>query len=69
MWIKTLKFMMVNRTVTPRDTIIEVDKDHGAPLVEKGDAVEIETPEAVVVKPEAIKTKVSKPTEVKDKAD
>lgn len=69
MRIKTLRFMMVDRTVTPRDTIIEVDKAHGAPLVEKGDAVEIETPEAVVVKPEATKTKVSKPTEVKDKAD
>lgn len=59
MRIKTLKFMMVNRTVTPRDTIIEVDKAHGAQLVEKGHAVEIE----------AAKTKVSKPTEVKDKAD
>lgn len=69
MRIKTLKFMMVDRTVTPRDTIIEVDKAHGAPLVEKGDAVEIETPEAVVVKVDAAKTKVSKPTEVKDKAD
>lgn len=69
MWIKTLKFMMVNRTVTPRDTIIEVDQAHGAPLVEKGYAVEIETPQAVVEKAEAAKTKVSKPTEAKDKAD
>lgn len=69
MRIKTLKFMMVNRTVTPRDTIIEVDKAHGVQLVEKGHAVEIETPQAVVVKAEAAKTKVPKPTEVKDKAD
>lgn len=69
MRIKTLRFMMVDRTVTPRDTIIEVDKAHGAPLVEKGHAVEIETPQAVVVKAEAAKTKVSKPTEAKDKAD
>lgn len=59
MWIKTLKFMMVNRTVTPRDTIIEVDKAHGAPLVEKGHAVEIE----------ASKTKAVKLPETKDKAD
>jgi hypothetical protein len=61
--------MMVDRTVTPRDTIIEVDKAQGVQLVEKGHAVEIETPQAVVVKAEAAKTKVSKPTEVKDKAD
>ena len=69
MWIKTLRYMMVNRTVTPRDTIIEVDKVHGAPLVEKGHAVEIDAPQAAVVKEEAAKTKASKPTEVKDKAD
>ncbi len=59
MRIKTLKFMMVNRTVTPRDTIIEVDKAHGAQLVEKGDAVEIET----------AKTKAVKLPETKEKAD
>lgn len=59
MRIKTLKFMMVNRTVTPRDTIIEVDKAHGAQLVEKGDAVEIE----------AAKTKAVKLPETKEKAD
>ena len=69
MWIKTLRYMMVNRTVTPRDTIIEVDKAHGAPLVEKGHAVEIDAPQAAVVKEETAKTKASKPTEVKDKAD
>ena len=59
MRIKTLKFMMVDRTVTPRDTIIEVDKVHGAQLVEKGHAVEIE----------AAKTKAVKLPEAKDKAD
>ncbi len=59
MRIKTLKFMMVNRTVTPRDTIIEVDKAHGAQLVEKGHAVEIE----------AAKTKAVKLPETKEKAD
>ena len=59
MRIKTLKFMMVNRTVTPRDTIIEVDKAHGAQLVEKGHAVEIET----------AKTKAVKLPETKEKAD
>lgn len=69
MWIKTLKFMMVNRTVTPRDTIIEVDEVHGAPLVKKGYAVEVDAPQAAVVKEEAVKTKASKPTEAKDKAD
>ena len=69
MRIKTLKFMMVDRTVTPRDTIIEVDKTYGAPLVEKGHAVEIEEPHVEVVKTEVAKTKASKPTEAKDKAD
>ena len=59
MRIKTLKFMMVDRTVTPRDTIIEVDKAHGAQLVEKGHAVEIE----------AAKTKAVKLPETKEKAD
>lgn len=59
MRIKTLKFMMVNRTVTPRDTIIEVDKAHGEQLVEKGHAVEIE----------ASKTKAVKLPETKEKAD
>ena len=59
MRIKTLKFMMVDRTVTPRDTIIEVDKAYGAPLVEKGHAVEIE----------AAKTKAVKLPETKEKAD
>ena len=59
MRIKTLKFMMVNRTVTPRDTIIEVDKAHGAQLVEKGHAVEIE----------AAKTKAVKLPETKEQAD
>lgn len=59
MRIKTLRFMMVDRTVTPRDTIIEVDKAHGAQLVEKGHAVEIE----------AAKTKAVKLPETKEKAD
>lgn len=69
MRIKTLKFMMVDRTVTPRDTIIEVDKARGAQLVEKGHAVEIEMPQAAVVKAEAAKTKAVKLPETKEKAD
>lgn len=67
MWIKTLKFMMVNRTVTPRDTIIEVDKAQGAALVKKAHAVEVEAPQVAASKPETAVLKAAKKDEIKTK--
>lgn len=69
MWIKTLKYMMVNRTVTPRDTVIKTDQAHGAPLVRKGHAIEVESPQVAVAKPETAKSKVAKQAVITDKAD
>lgn len=69
MWIKTLKYMMVNRTVTPRDTVIKTDQAHGAPLVRKGHAIEVESPQVAVAKPETDAPKAVKKSETKPKAD
>ena len=70
MFIRTLRYMIVNRTPLQRDTTVEVDKAEGKRLINKGYAVEVDAPQAVVVKEEAVKTKAAAAkNDTKDKAD
>ena len=70
MFIRTLRYMIVNRTPLQSNTTVEVDKAEGQKLIDKGHAVEIDAPQAVVVKEEGVKTKAAAvKTDTKDKAD
>lgn len=69
MHIKTTRRLMVGRTIINKGEEVIVTPKDGKALIDKGHAVEIDAPQAAVVKEEAAKTKASKPTEVKDKAD
>lgn len=65
MFIRTLRYMIVNRTPLQSNTTVEVDKTEGKKLVDKGYAVEVDAPSVEVAKAETPKTKVV----TKDKAD
>lgn len=65
MFIRTLRYMIVNRTPLQSNNTVEVDKTEGKKLVDKGYAVEVEAPHVEVAKAETPKTKVV----TKDKAD
>lgn len=65
MFIRTLKYMIVNRTPLQSNTTVEVDKVEGQKLVDKGYAVEVEAAHVEVAKAETPKTKVV----TKDKVD
>ena len=69
MKIKTLKRMMNGRTIAQKYEVVSVSSKEGQALISKGYAVEVDAPHVEVAKVEAEKTKVSKPTEAKDKAD
>ncbi len=62
MFIRTLRYMIVNRTPLQSNTTVEVDKAEGQKLIDKGHAVE-------VVKAEIPKSKVAAKNDTKDKAD
>lgn len=65
MFIRTLRYMIVNRTPLQSNTTVEVDKAEGQKLIDKGHAVEVEALHVAVEKAETPKTKVV----TKDKAD
>lgn len=65
MFIRTLRYMIVNRTPLQSNTTVEVDKVEGKKLIDKGHAVEVDAPHVEVAKAETPKTKVV----TKDKAD
>lgn len=69
MLIRTLRYMIVNRTPLQSNTTVEVDKAEGRKLIDKGHAVEVDTPHAEVVKAETPKTKAATKNDTKDKAD
>ena len=69
MFIRTLRYMMVNRIPLQRDTTVEVDKAEGKKLINKGYAVEVDAPHVDVVKAEIPKSKVAAKNDTKDKAD
>ena len=70
MLIRTLRYMIVNRTPLQSNTTVEVDKAEGQKLIDKGHAVEVDAPHAEVVKAETPKPKaVAVKTDTKDKAD
>ena len=65
MFIRTLRYMIVNRTPLQSNTTVEVDKAEGEKLIDKGHAVEVDAPSVAAAKTETPKTKVV----TKDKAD
>ena len=65
MFIRTLRYMIVNRTPLQSNTAVEVDKAEGQKLIDKGHAVEVDAPSVATAKAETPKTKVV----TKDKAD
>ena len=70
MLIRTLRYMIVNRTPLQRDTTVEVDKAEGKKLINKGYAVEVDASHVDVAKAQTPKTKaVAVKTDTKDKAD
>lgn len=69
MLIRTLRYMMVNRTFVQSNTTIEVDKSEGKKLIGKCYAVEVDAPHVEVVKAETPKTKAAAKSDTKDKAD
>lgn len=69
MFIRTLRYMIVNRTPLQSNTTVEVDKVEGQKLVDKGYAVEIEAPHVEVAKAETPKAKAAAKNDIKDKAD
>ena len=70
MFIRPLRYMIVNRTPLQRDTTVEVDKAEGKKLINKGYAVEVDAPQVDAAKAETPKTKaVAVKTDTKDKAD
>lgn len=60
MKIKTLKRMMIGRTIAQKNEVLTVTAKEGKELIDKGHAVEVDKPE-----PKADKTKA----DTKDKAD
>lgn len=69
MFIRTLRYMIVNRTPLQSNTTVEVDKTEGQKLIDKGHAVEVNAPHVEVVKAEIPKSKVAAKNDTKDKAD
>ena len=69
MLIRTLRYMMVNRTFRPSNTTVKVDKAEGKKLIDKGCAVEVDAPHVEVVKAETPKPKAAAKSDTKDKAD
>jgi len=67
MRIKTLKRMMIGRTIAQKGEELSVSAKEGQSLVAKGAAVELESPQSAVAKPKT-KAKASKDT-TEDKAD
>ncbi len=69
MFIRTLRYTMVNRIFRQSNTTVEVDDTEGKKLVQKGHAVEVDAPHGEVVKAETPKPKAAAKNDTKDKAD
>lgn len=69
MFIRTLRYMIVNRTPLQSNTTVEVDKAEGQKLIDKGHAVEVDAPHVEAVKAETPKSKPAAKNDTKDKAD
>ena len=69
MFIRTLRYMIVNRTPLQSNTTVEVDKAEGQKLIDKGHAVEVDAPHVEVAKAETPKAKSAAKNDIKDKAD
>lgn len=70
MFIRTLRYMIINRTPLQSNTTVEVDKAEGQKLIDKGYAVEVDAPNVAVAKVETPKAKAAAAkNDTKDKAD
>ncbi|MEG9303323.1 hypothetical protein [Psychrobacter celer] len=67
MKIKTLKRMMVDRTIAQKNEVLTVTAKEGKELIDKGHAVEVESPKSIPSKTETTKKADSKAKD--DKAD